>query len=92
MTNTAPGVSHAEARVTAVDASSCETLTLGEMATEVVSILVCSIGLVIAIPLTTALGVLVVRSGLRPPPRAAPSQGSIPPSQEQNSTADPALD
>ena len=78
--------------VSAHDQSFFETLTLGEMATEVVSILVCSIGLVIAIPLTTALGVLVVRSGLRPPPRAAPSQGSIPPSQEQNSTADSALD
>lgn len=59
--------------VSAHDQSFFETLTLGEMATEVVSILVCSIGLVIAIPLTTALGVLVVRSGLRPPPRRAPS-------------------
>ncbi|WP_240372228.1 YibE/F family protein [Brevibacterium zhoupengii] len=59
--------------VSAHDQSFFETLTLGEMAIEVVSILVCSIGLVIAIPLTTALGVLVVRSGLRPPPRLAPS-------------------
>lgn len=78
--------------VSAHDQSFFETLTLGEMSIEVVSILVCSIGLVIAIPLTTALGVLVVRSGLQPPPRVAPSQSSTPPSHEQNSTADPALD
>ncbi len=57
--------------VSAHDQSFFETLTLGEMSIEVVSILVCSIGLVIAIPLTTGLGVLVVRSGLRPP-RDAP--------------------
>lgn len=56
--------------ISAHDQSFFETLTLGEMSIEVVSILVCSIGLVIAIPLTTALGVLVVRSGLHPsPPR-----------------------
>ncbi|WP_309130050.1 YibE/F family protein [Brevibacterium sp.] len=53
--------------VSAYDQSFFETLTLGEMSIEVVSILVCSIGLVIAIPLTTGLGVLVVRSGVRPP-------------------------
>jgi uncharacterized membrane protein len=53
--------------VSANDQSFFDTLTLGEMSIEVVSVLVCSIGLVIAIPLTTALGVLVVRSGVRPP-------------------------
>ncbi|SMX75138.1 YibE/F-like protein [Brevibacterium sp. 239c] len=52
--------------VSAHDQSFFETLTLGEMSVDVVSILVCSVGLVIAIPLTTGLGVLVVRSGLRP--------------------------
>nr|WP_272902246.1 YibE/F family protein [Brevibacterium daeguense] len=40
-----------------------ESLTLGELAIEVVSILVCSIGLVLAIPLTTLISVIVVRSG-----------------------------
>ncbi|MGO1313064.1 MAG: YibE/F family protein, partial [Brevibacterium aurantiacum] len=54
--------------VSAYDQSFFETLTRGEMSVEVVSILVCSIGLVIAIPVTTGLGVLVVRSGLRPGP------------------------
>lgn len=49
--------------VSAHDQSFFETLTRGEMAVEVVSILVCSVGLVLAIPLTTGLGVLVVRSG-----------------------------
>ncbi|TSI14567.1 YibE/F family protein [Brevibacterium aurantiacum] len=52
------------------DQSFFETLTLGEMSIEVVSILVCSIGLVIAIPLTTALGVLVVRPGAQRPSRS----------------------
>src|SRR5699024_7131531 len=52
--------------VSAHDQSLFDTLTLGDMSVEVVSILVCSIGLVVAIPLTTGLGVLVVRSGLRP--------------------------
>lgn len=60
--------------VSAHDQSFFETLTLGEMSIEVVSILVCSIGLVIAIPLTTGLAVLVVRSGLRPPHSAPASQ------------------
>jgi hypothetical protein len=55
--------------VSAHDQSLFDTLTLGEMSIEVVSILVCSFGLVIAIPLTTGLGVLVVRSGVRPPRR-----------------------
>ncbi|WP_413334837.1 YibE/F family protein [Brevibacterium sp. GP-SGM9] len=58
--------------VSAYDQSFFETLTLGEMSIEVVSILVCSIGLVVAIPLTTGLGVLVVRSGLRPPREPLP--------------------
>lgn len=53
------------------DQSFFETLTLGEMSIEVVSILVCSVGLVIAIPLTTTLGVLVVRSGAQPSRRPA---------------------
>lgn len=52
--------------VSAHDQSFFETLTRGEMSVEIVSILVCSIGLVLAIPLTTGLGVLVVRTGLRP--------------------------
>lgn len=52
--------------VSAYDQSFFETLTRGEMSVEGVSILVCSIGLVIAIPISTGLGVLVVRSGLRP--------------------------
>src|SRR5699024_1594703 len=45
--------------VSAHDQSLFDTLTLGDMSVEVVSILVCSIGLVVAIPLTTGLGVLV---------------------------------
>ena len=57
--------------VSAHDQPLFDTFTLGDMSVEVVSILVCSIGLVIAIPLTTGLGVLVVRSGLRPPRRPA---------------------
>ena len=40
-----------------------ESLTLGEQAISVVSTLVTSIGLVIAIPATTLIAVLVVRSG-----------------------------
>src|SRR5699024_10532123 len=46
------------------------------MSVEVVSILVCSIGLVVAIPLTTGLGVLVVRSGLRPTRQSGSGNGS----------------
>ena len=42
-----------------------ESLTLGEQAISVVSTLVTSIGLVIAIPATTLIAVLVVRSGTR---------------------------
>ncbi|WGP04640.1 YibE/F family protein [Bacillus subtilis] len=57
--------------VSAHDQPLWDTFTLGDMSVEVVSILVCSIGLVIAIPLTTGLGVLVVRSGLRPPRQPA---------------------
>ena len=55
--------------VSAHDQPLFDTFTLGDMSVEVVSILVCSIGLVIAIPLTTGLGVLVVKSGVRPPRR-----------------------
>ncbi|WP_173152787.1 YibE/F family protein [Brevibacterium permense] len=55
--------------VSAHDQPLFDTFTLGDMSVEVVSILVCSIGLVIAIPLTTGLGVLVVKSGVRPPGR-----------------------
>lgn len=40
-----------------------EAITLGDLAIEVVSLLVCSIGLVLAIPATTAIAALVVRSG-----------------------------
>jgi uncharacterized membrane protein len=65
--------------VSAHDQSFFDTLTLGEMSIEVVSILVCSIGLVVAIPLTTALGVLVVRSGVRPPRVPARSAGTARP-------------
>ncbi len=65
--------------VSAHDQPLLDTFTLGDMSVEVVSILVCSIGLVIAIPLTTGLGVLVVRSGLRSPRRpAAPAVSPIP--------------
>lgn len=60
--------------VSAHDQSLFDTFTLGDMSVEVVSILVCSIGLVVAIPLTTGLGVLVVRSGLRPPRRSEPAE------------------
>lgn len=52
--------------VSAHDQSFFDTITLGEMSIEIAGILVCSIGLVVAIPVTTALGVLVVRSGVRP--------------------------
>ncbi|WP_157689077.1 YibE/F family protein [Brevibacterium siliguriense] len=62
--------------VSAHDQPLFDTFTLGDMSVEVVSILVCSIGLVIAIPLTTGLGVLVVRSGLRPPRRPVASAAS----------------
>src|SRR5699024_3698940 len=62
--------------VSAHDQSLFDTLTLGDMSVEVVSILVCSIGLVVAIPLTTGLGVLVVRSGLRPTRQTGSGNGS----------------
>src|SRR5699024_8058511 len=62
--------------VSAHDQSLFDTLTLGDMSVEVVSILVCSIGLVVAIPLTTGLGVLVVRSGLRPTRQSGSGHGS----------------
>lgn len=71
--------------VSAHDQPLFDTFTLGDMSVEVVSILVCSIGLVIAIPLTTGLGVLVVKSGVRPPRRpTAPASASVPaaPSRE----------
>lgn len=42
-----------------------ESLTLGDLAIEVVSLLVCSIGLVLAIPATTLIAAVVVRSGER---------------------------
>jgi len=66
--------------VSAHDQPLFDTFTLGDMSVEVVSILVCSIGLVIAIPLTTGLGVLVVKSGVRPPRRptgSASAPGTI---------------
>ena len=62
--------------VSAHDQSLFDTVTLGDMSVEVVSILVCSIGLVVAIPLTTGLGVLVVRSGLRPTRQTGSGNGS----------------
>ena len=73
--------------VSAHDQPLLETLTLGDMSMEVVSILVCSIGLVIAIPLTTGLGVLVVRSGLRPA-RAEAHDPAIPDTAEADVRAE----
>lgn len=76
--------------VSAHDQPLFDTFTLGDMSVEVVSILVCSIGLVIAIPLTTGLGVLVVKSGVRPPRRpTAPASTSVPaaPSRETSEHA-----
>ncbi|WP_152348777.1 YibE/F family protein [Brevibacterium sp. CFH 10365] len=73
--------------VSAHDQPLLDTFTLGDMSVEVVSILVCSIGLVIAIPLTTGLGVLVVRSGLRSPRRpVAPAVSPVPAEQRGETT------
>ncbi len=48
-----------------------DTLTSGAIAEEVVRTLVGSIGLVLAIPITTAVAVLVVGADARPAPAAA---------------------
>ena len=55
-----------------------ESLTLGDLAIEVVSLLVCSIGLVLAIPATTAIAALVVRSGEGVRPRERDRGAAVP--------------
>ncbi|MFP3398199.1 YibE/F family protein [Brevibacterium sp. H602] len=78
--------------VSAHDQPLFDTFTLGDMSVEVVSILVCSIGLVIAIPLTTGLGVLVVKSGVRPPRRPTGSASASVPAAPSRETSELAPD
>jgi uncharacterized membrane protein len=58
------------------DRTMLDALTSGELAEEVARTLVGSIGLVLAIPLTTAIAAWVVRSG-RPAPVAEPEPGLV---------------
>ncbi|MBT0992948.1 YibE/F family protein [Cellulomonas sp. DKR-3] len=53
--------------VSVADRALLESLTSGELAEEVARTLVGSIGLVLAIPVTTAIAALVVSAGARPP-------------------------
>jgi uncharacterized membrane protein len=53
-----------------------QVLTSGEIAEEIVRTLVGSVGLILAIPLTTLLAALIVTSGARTPPGPSGSRGS----------------
>lgn len=61
--------------VVVFDRTFLDALTAGEIAEEVVRTLVSSVGLVLAIPATTALGAALVRSG-RPAPTSSPGPGA----------------
>lgn len=63
--------------VVVFDRTFVDALTAGEIAEEVVRTLVSSVGLVLAIPATTALGAALVRSG-RPAPAGSPGPGDGP--------------
>ncbi|WP_051681641.1 YibE/F family protein [Cellulomonas sp. HZM] len=75
--------------VTMSDRTLLASLTNGELAEEVARTLVGSIGLVLAIPLTTLVAVLVVRSGRDHAPRRAVVTADQVPAEAEEVAADP---